>query len=719
MNRKTDRLKALKKHSGEAARSTIVGHDTLARIGKLVDNIMNDVARLKGDKASTDALLDKAYNLMGSIYTNSSQSKHFIDSVIRKLVKVAGGGGNEDDEEMKVSGTRKRKSTKKFGDTAAEETNSFEEASLDDLMINLELQTQGRRIVPELKLAIMLWKMLEEPPSSVVKSHSASSMGATFESPSFDGASTGGSRGTHNGANNATVGLPTTGMRGTMISTRNVSRGGHSSHGHNRGGNAGILNDYVFLQVTGEIVDEENYFNLFGSDLVEDGVRIPTARDFVDNPKEEVPFNLVSTKVAAAVSKTGSRGPCGGLEESVKAKSIINAMISDLCESNDVSVQIKDLPPQRRNPFLGEVQQKLPLMTTLQAAFDLFDVDASGTLTNSEVTNALKMIGLSYKDASVKRFLQNLDRDGDGEVDMREFLSGLDSDMAKKISDALETNENMIIQLRAQRQAKMQEIAAGHTKKEKANVGLNIIEVTGDVYVEPSIEEVEVIDEDKAVADAFAALNEEEKEEQARAAMAIQSRSRIRNAKRDVGKQRFKMSDEGKEMDKAALMIQSRSRQRKARQDLHAAAEKKKKYMSGEARLSEELRAMVPTILEETVYNLLREAIATDVQDEEVRKLENNLIDLEAKVDHDLRHYDEIENHVDDEETTDKKKLAEKKRESKKRATQLMLLKDTIDTRRVKVEEMTESLSEMKMQSRFDLNLKPKTFVRVTNNNRK
>ena len=142
-------------------------------------------------------------------------------------------------------------------------------------------------------------------------------------------------------------------------------------------------------------------------------------------------------------------------------------MLSELVESNDLIDQLGELPKEPRQPYLGEVQRKPPLMTSLQAAFDLFDVDASGTLTNEEVGSALRHLGMSHKDAKVKHFLKELDKNGDNEVDMREFLQGLTPEMAHKIADALETNEDMIVAMRAERQKLMERMAQGHNLSPK------------------------------------------------------------------------------------------------------------------------------------------------------------------------------------------------------------------------------------------------------------
>ena len=289
----------------------------------------------------------------------------------------------------------------------------------------------------------------------------------------------------------------------------------------------------------------------------------------------------------------------------------------------EVEVEVAELPKETRMPFLGEVQKKPPLLTSLQLAFDLFDVDASGTLSNKEVVEAFKLLGLSYRNSEVKEFLNTLDKDGDGEVDMKEFLTGLSPTMAKMISHQLEVNENMIIVLRAQRQQKLKDLASpprspregfggGGTMNRMASqqaISLGLVSTEELVKVEAEAEAEVEMEVEVEVAEV---VDIEGTEEENAASKAIQGRFRVRKAKKVTQHKRLLNTAEGQEMDRAALMIQGKSRQRKAKRDLAKAKREKTAWKIKESIQDEDLRDSVPRVLNETIFNLLREAMEND-----------------------------------------------------------------------------------------------------------
>ena len=350
-------------------------------------------------------------------------------------------------------------------------------------------------------------------------------------------------------------------------------------------------------------------------------VRIPTGRSFVPNPMEVMPSMLVEAKDEFVES--GSRGKFGGAKEAKAVKGLVTSMFTELVASNDVKLQIGELPKETRMPFLGEVQKKPPLLTSLQLAFDLFDVDASGTLSNKEVVEAFKLLGLSYRNSEVKEFLNTLDKDGDGEVDMKEFLTGLSPTMAKMISHQLEVNENMIIVLRAQRQQKLKDLASpprspregfggGGTMNRMASqqaISLGLVSTEELVKVEAEAEAEVEMEVEVEVAEV---VDIEGTEEENAASKAIQGRFRVRKAKKVTQHKRLLNTAEGQEMDRAALMIQGKSRQRKAKRDLAKAKREKTAWKIKESIQDEDLRDSVPRVLNETIFNLLREAMEND-----------------------------------------------------------------------------------------------------------
>ena len=483
------RMAMLKTKVGDSPHESVSFGETLSRIGAKVQTALNKCAMLSRyeDEKAKEILGEVYLLLMEAADRNASGSK-FLETVIMKLIKV---GMKDDIDELALEGTAPPR-------------------TLENMMHELEETYKRKRKEPEIMLAFMLYGLDNDslPSPTKPKPGMTSTEGKVSFSDSLDE------------SQGSMSSLPSTGMRGTMV----VSRGSNRAKAAELSAKK-PAKTFLYLQVTGEIVEEEPYFAVFGGDLKEAGLRIPTKREFVANPTEVVPSRLVTSK-DGLISDDGSgdrAGEYGGPKQAAPVKDLVTSMFTELVSSNDLVMQFAELPSNPRNPYLGEVQRRPPLMTSLQAAFDLFDVDASGTLTNSEVTSALQHIGLSHKDASVKKFLKELDKNGDNEVDMREFLEGLTPEMAHKIANALETNEDMIVSMRAERQRIMEgmrsPVASPRNESRKHSQQAVALGLVQD-------------DDDDSVAVV------EETEEMNSAALMIQKRQRVRKAKQEVNQKR-------------------------------------------------------------------------------------------------------------------------------------------------------------------------------------
>ena len=58
----------------------------------------------------------------------------------------------------------------------------------------------------------------------------------------------------------------------------------------------------------------------------------------------------------------------------------------------------------------------------LRQAFDLFDTDGSGTIDPKELRVAMQSLGFETKNQTIYQMIQDIDKDGDGDVDFDEFL---------------------------------------------------------------------------------------------------------------------------------------------------------------------------------------------------------------------------------------------------------------------------------------------------------
>ncbi|VDI21062.1 calmodulin-alpha-like [Mytilus galloprovincialis] len=64
-------------------------------------------------------------------------------------------------------------------------------------------------------------------------------------------------------------------------------------------------------------------------------------------------------------------------------------------------------------------------------AFSLFDTDGSGTITSKELGTAMRSLGMNPTEADLADMINEIDADGNGQVDFPEFLTL----MAKKMKD--------------------------------------------------------------------------------------------------------------------------------------------------------------------------------------------------------------------------------------------------------------------------------------------
>ena len=67
----------------------------------------------------------------------------------------------------------------------------------------------------------------------------------------------------------------------------------------------------------------------------------------------------------------------------------------------------------------------------IKEAFDIFDVDQSGAISVSELTNAMRSLGFDSKNPAIFKMISDMDEDGSGEIEFDEFLDM----MTARISD--------------------------------------------------------------------------------------------------------------------------------------------------------------------------------------------------------------------------------------------------------------------------------------------
>ena len=87
----------------------------------------------------------------------------------------------------------------------------------------------------------------------------------------------------------------------------------------------------------------------------------------------------------------------------------------------------KQKPTSSSTTLSTKQQQRRPGLTDdeveeLRQAFDLFDTDGSGTIDPKELRVAMQSLGFETKNQTIYQMIQDIDKDGDGDVDFDEFL---------------------------------------------------------------------------------------------------------------------------------------------------------------------------------------------------------------------------------------------------------------------------------------------------------
>jgi len=76
------------------------------------------------------------------------------------------------------------------------------------------------------------------------------------------------------------------------------------------------------------------------------------------------------------------------------------------------------MPPKSKNierPGLSEEE-----ISEIREAFDLFDTDGSGTIDPKELKAAMQSLGFEAKNATIYAMVQDIDKDGSGQIDFEE-----------------------------------------------------------------------------------------------------------------------------------------------------------------------------------------------------------------------------------------------------------------------------------------------------------
>ena len=96
--------------------------------------------------------------------------------------------------------------------------------------------------------------------------------------------------------------------------------------------------------------------------------------------------------------------------------------------------------------FLGEVMEREN--NDAQMVFSIFDRDGNGTIDKKELRKALRTLGFKDKKKYVKKLISEMDSDGDGVIDAREFLLNCPQILRDGIREALTDGDGQIVSMK-------------------------------------------------------------------------------------------------------------------------------------------------------------------------------------------------------------------------------------------------------------------------------
>ena len=97
---------------------------------------------------------------------------------------------------------------------------------------------------------------------------------------------------------------------------------------------------------------------------------------------------------------------------------------------NQNQITMDRKPAARRAAFTRRPGLTEDEIEELRQAFDLFDTDGSGTIDPKELRAAMQSLGFEAKNATIYQMIQDMDKDGSGEIDFDEFLDLMTSRLA-------------------------------------------------------------------------------------------------------------------------------------------------------------------------------------------------------------------------------------------------------------------------------------------------
>merc|ERR1712086_584809 len=128
-------------------------------------------------------------------------------------------------------------------------------------------------------------------------------------------------------------------------------------------------------------------------------------------------FNMFDADGSGAISTAEFRDVCLAVGMT-PTDDELKAMVSELDKDDSGDIDLKE--------FLAAMQSKTQDPEgeeIIMEAFKTFDADGSGALSHSEMREVLTHLGEKMDDDEITDLIQTVGIDGDGEVDLKEFLA--------------------------------------------------------------------------------------------------------------------------------------------------------------------------------------------------------------------------------------------------------------------------------------------------------
>ncbi|KAI8807007.1 centrin-2-like protein [Cladochytrium replicatum] len=150
------------------------------------------------------------------------------------------------------------------------------------------------------------------------------------------------------------------------------------------------------------------------------------------------PFAIAQAVIGETMKSSGvrtARSPIGINHFSSPSSPLRHQTILGLHDTASAPLQQQQLPLPPRPTRAAKYFELTPEQyQEMKEAFDLFDTDASGTITSKEWRIAMRALGFEPTKEEMRRMLAEIDVDGSGTIDFEEFVGLISRRLADKLA---------------------------------------------------------------------------------------------------------------------------------------------------------------------------------------------------------------------------------------------------------------------------------------------